>query len=124
MSSALDVDDTQTTESQAAATRMRNTMAAVRVVFTWLGTSKTLSTDQKVLAAHLRRKPKPFEELGVSCPQALEALLLRCLSKQPQDRPADGSVFYKEIYDISQGLPWDMDKASSWWLDEHRLKTG
>ena len=51
MSSVLEEDAAQTVPTGQAATRLRTTMAAIRVVFTWLGTTKTLSTDQKVLAA-------------------------------------------------------------------------
>lgn len=51
MSTVLDETNSQNVETQLAARRMRATMAAIKVVFTWLGTTKTLSTDQKTLAA-------------------------------------------------------------------------
>ena len=41
----------QTTDSRAPALRLRTTMAAVRVSFTWLGVRKTLSPEQKAQAA-------------------------------------------------------------------------
>lgn len=52
MSTVLESNnDTQHIQTQLAARRMRATMAAIKVVFTWLGTTKTLSTDQKIVAA-------------------------------------------------------------------------
>lgn len=51
MSTVLDETNTQNVETQLAARRMRATMAAIKVVFTWLGTTKSLSTDQKTVAA-------------------------------------------------------------------------
>ena len=52
MSTVLESNsDTQHIQTQLAARRMRATMAAIKVVFTWLGTTKTLSTDQKTVAA-------------------------------------------------------------------------
>ncbi len=52
MSTVLESNnDTQHIQTQLAARRLRATMAAIKVVFTWLGTTKTLSTDQKIVAA-------------------------------------------------------------------------
>ena len=51
--STLLLDDPETVRASnvAAADRLRNTMAAVRVCFTWLGIRKSLSTEQKSQAA-------------------------------------------------------------------------
>ena len=51
--STLLLDDPATTDTPnvEAADRLRTTMAAVRVCFTWFGTRKTLSPEQKAQAA-------------------------------------------------------------------------
>ena len=51
--SSLLLDDPATTDTPnvEAADRLRTTMAAVRVCFTWFGTRKTLSPEQKAQAA-------------------------------------------------------------------------
>jgi hypothetical protein len=49
MSTLLDPPATQ--PAQAPAGRLRTTMAAVRLAFTWFGTRKTLSAEQKARAA-------------------------------------------------------------------------
>lgn len=47
----LDEPATASTNDMAAADRLRTTMMAVRVCFTWFGTRKTLSPEQKAQAA-------------------------------------------------------------------------
>ena len=47
----LDEPETAQTSDVAASERLRTTMAAVRVCFTWFGTRKSLSTEQKAQAA-------------------------------------------------------------------------
>jgi hypothetical protein len=47
----LDESETVQTSNVAAADRLRTTMAAVRVCFTWFGTRKSLSNEQKAQAA-------------------------------------------------------------------------
>ena len=47
----LDEPETVHTPNIAAADRLRSTMAAVRVCFTWFGTRKSLSVEQKAQAA-------------------------------------------------------------------------
>ena len=46
------------TESNTPAERLRTTMAACRVQFTWFGTKKTLTAEQKAQAA------EPFDAQG------------------------------------------------------------
>lgn len=47
----LDQPETVRSSNVEAASRLRTTMAAVRVCFTWFGTRKSLSTEQKAQAA-------------------------------------------------------------------------
>ena len=42
----------RSTESAVASQRLRATMAAVRVSFTWFGTRKTLTPEQRAQAAN------------------------------------------------------------------------
>jgi hypothetical protein len=52
------------TDSTTPAERLRTTMAACRVQFTWFGTKKSLTAEQKAQAA------EPFDAQGSSCPPA------------------------------------------------------
>ncbi len=45
------LDDPVTSDNLQAGQRLRASMAAVRVMFTWFGTRKSLSAEQKAQAA-------------------------------------------------------------------------
>jgi serine/threonine protein kinase len=47
------------------------------------------STPQRVLAAVLTQEPKPLIEVRPDVPAALSELVMRCLSKEPENRPAN-----------------------------------
>ena len=44
-------------------------------------------TPQAVLAAHVMKEPEPVADRRQDVPPALAALVMRCLAKQPSDRP-------------------------------------
>jgi tetratricopeptide (TPR) repeat protein/tRNA A-37 threonylcarbamoyl transferase component Bud32 len=44
-------------------------------------------TPQQVLSAHVTRTPEPLAQRAAGCPPGLAALIMRCLEKQPDDRP-------------------------------------
>ena len=45
------LDETAVSPSTSPSQRLRTSFAAVRIAFTWLGTRKTLTTEQKAQAA-------------------------------------------------------------------------
>ncbi len=47
------------------------------------------STPQRVLAAVLTQEPKPLIEVRPDVPASLSELVMRCLSKEPENRPAN-----------------------------------
>lgn len=47
------------------------------------------STPQRVLAAVLTQEPKPLIEARPDVPASLSELIMRCLSKEPENRPAN-----------------------------------
>jgi len=53
------------------------------------------STPQRVLAAVLTQEPKPLIEVRPDVPASLSELVMRCLSKEPDSRPANA----KEVLD-------------------------
>ncbi len=48
-------------------------------------------TPAQVLAAHMRDQPRDVRELSPDLPELLAELVMRCLAKDPNDRPADAS---------------------------------
>ncbi|MBM7441862.1 serine/threonine-protein kinase [Streptomyces sp. HB132] len=55
------------------------------------------STALGVLHRHLYEPPLPVRHLRPEVPEALEALVLRLLSKDPQDRPASAQEVYESL---------------------------
>ena len=54
-------------------------------------------TAQRVLAAHLTEPPPPLVPQRADVPPALERLVLRCLAKDPRDRPASADDLLHEL---------------------------
>lgn len=55
------------------------------------------STALGVLHRHLYEPPVPVGRLRAGIPESLEALVLRLLAKDPQDRPADAQEVYEHL---------------------------
>jgi serine/threonine-protein kinase len=69
----------------------------------------------KMIASHLQTVPvPPSRRAGVNVPRELEDLLMRCLEKDPADRPAGAD-------EVGQALkamcvdPWTQAEAMAWW---------
>jgi len=45
----------------------------------------------KLLAAHLGERPRPVSELRPDCPEALAAIVMQCLEKEPDGRPREAA---------------------------------
>jgi tetratricopeptide (TPR) repeat protein len=48
-------------------------------------------TPTKLLTAHLQERPRDVRTLRSDCPDALAALVMQCLEKEPSDRPASAA---------------------------------
>ncbi|MYS13568.1 protein kinase [Streptomyces sp. SID4982] len=67
----------------------------------------TGSTALGVLHRHLYEPPLPVRRLRPEVPGALEALVLRLLAKDPQDRPASAQEVYEQLAPLlpERGMP-------------------
>ncbi|HEX5099348.1 MAG TPA: serine/threonine protein kinase, partial [Polyangiaceae bacterium] len=72
------------------------------------------------LVAHMTEIPRPLRPLVPGpLPDALETVIVRCLSKEPKDRPASA----REIAQILRGIAfdagdaWTSERGQSWWRD-------
>ena len=61
--------------------------------------------------------PRLSQVVRVDIPAALDDLLLRCLSKDPSDRPVDMHTFLRELQEISlePQQRWTDEQCRSWW---------
>jgi len=60
-------------------------------------------TPQRMLAAHLSETPKEVSTLRAGVPTPLAALVMRCLAKDPADRPQSAGDIVRELETISTG---------------------
>jgi serine/threonine-protein kinase len=78
----------------------------------------------EILAHHLHTQPEPpSRRLGRAIPAELEQLILRCLSKNPDDRPSSARVLGDRLAHLQGVDEWSDDDAARWWL-AHRRSTG
>jgi len=54
-------------------------------------------------------------ESGVVIPAELEAILLRCLAKTPEQRPATAAALQREL--LAFAAEWTQERAAGWWSD-------
>ncbi len=58
----------------------------------------------KLIAAHMRDEPMPIQEVRPDCPPVLARLVMRCLAKDPDDRPSSADELLREL-DAVSSLP-------------------
>jgi serine/threonine-protein kinase len=61
----------------------------------------TADTPQRVLAAHLSQKPQPIASRRSDAPRSLAAIIMRCLEKDPGDRPQSAAELLSSLDSIS-----------------------
>jgi serine/threonine-protein kinase len=75
-------------------------------------------TMVQVCAKTLHQEPEsPSKRLGHPLPKALEDLILQCLAKQPERRPATAAEFSRALAACGDVAPWTETEADKWWLE-------
>lgn len=73
-------------------------------------------TIMDLLNAHMHETPQlPSERLGKPIDEDLERLVMRCLAKDPNDRPADGAALMEQLMICEIAVPWTGSDARAWW---------
>jgi len=62
--------------------------------------------------------PRPSAKAKFPVPAAVDAVVLACLAKAPNDRPRDALALIAMLDAISFESPWTPERAVAWW-DEH-----
>ena len=67
-----------------------------------------------VAVAHATQRPEPPSAHARDVPEELDALVLRCLAKEPAGRPANADALAEEL-DAIPATPWSERDARAWW---------
>jgi serine/threonine-protein kinase len=101
----------------------RSDIYAVGCVAYWLLTGSLVfkgSTPMETIVLHVTAVPEPLlRRAGQHVPEALERLVMRCLAKDPADRPQSAEELAADLDSLSLADAWTPLRAREWW-DEHR----
>jgi eukaryotic-like serine/threonine-protein kinase len=85
----------------------------------WLLTGElvfTADTSMKLVLAHVHSAPEPpSRKTELSIPADLDALILSCLAKNPDDRPASARHLLERLDAIELTTSWSEERAREWW---------
>ena len=73
-------------------------------------------TPIQMIARHLHDVPvPPSRRSELPVPAALDQLILACLAKKPEERPASAAALARALAAIDAGGQWDEELALRWW---------
>ena len=74
---------------------------------------------------HTRTPPKrPSEVSGRPIPERLEEIVLACLEKAPEKRPASALELWRLLGEVRLETPWTPERAEGWWRENLTALTG
>lgn len=68
----------------------------------------------EICSQHIHEKPKPLSARGVSVPAELEAIVLACLEKKPEQRPQSAAELRSRLAACAVDS-WESEAAGAWW---------
>jgi serine/threonine-protein kinase len=72
----------------------------------------------EICGHHLHTPPAPPSSLTrVAVPSDLEALVLKCLAKKPEDRPASAPELQESLLACARTSPWSAADAKAFWSE-------
>jgi len=79
-------------------------------------------TPMKMMIQHVQTPPVPPSQRTELCiPPALDAVILACLAKKPENRPADAAAMAAALAAVPLHEPWTAERSRYWW-DTHLPK--
>ncbi|MFH1303988.1 MAG: hypothetical protein ABIK07_23275, partial [Planctomycetota bacterium] len=77
-------------------------------------------TALKVVFAHVSQTVKPLSELNPEISDELEAIIMKCLAKKPEDRFQTAEALYSALNQL-QLKEWTQEQAVVWWSDAEQV---
>jgi eukaryotic-like serine/threonine-protein kinase len=106
----------------------RADLYALGAVGYWLLTGTHLFSGRSIVelcAHHLHSQPEPpSARLGRPVASDLEALLLACLAKRPEERPSSADALRERLRGCASAGQWTHARAAQWWSTHgHQLRS-
>jgi serine/threonine-protein kinase len=73
-------------------------------------------SDAELMQEHLSLEPQPPSSLRPDLPPEIDAVILRCLRKNPADRFANVQAFDEALARVPLARPWTQEDAREWWV--------
>ena len=104
----------------------RSDLYSLGCVAYWLLTGTTVfkgRTPLETMMMHVHRAPEPpSQRSGRAIPAEVEALVLACLAKDPDDRPQSADELGAQLAALPLAEQWTPERAREWW-DRERPAT-
>jgi serine/threonine-protein kinase len=73
-------------------------------------------TSAGMIAAHIRDQPAPPSRRSeLPIPPELDAIVLACLAKSPDDRPQTAEELQQRLNEVPLASTWNQTRAQAWW---------
>ncbi len=73
-------------------------------------------SSMELLIDHLQAPPTPVSQVSeLPIPAKLEAAVMQCLEKRPEDRFQSAQAFADALQSLAFEDPWSQEKARDWW---------
>ena len=98
----------------------RSDLYSLGCVAYWMLTGRPVFSGEPmaVMIHHARTPPVPPSKVaGQLFPAGLEEIVLACLDKSPEKRPASAIELWRSLGDIALTTPWSSERAELWWRE-------
>jgi serine/threonine-protein kinase len=105
----------------------RTDLYALGCVAYWLLTGRPVFEGKSVyemVSLHLQATPDPPSRHAPGVPSSLDLIVLACLAKSPDDRPADARSLGHMLRELELKPRWTDAAAEAWWAEHLPDKVG
>ena len=98
----------------------RSDLYSLGCVAYWMLTGRAVFTGEPmtVMIHHARTVPQPPSKVsGSPLPARLEEIVLSCLEKAPEKRPASAVELLQQLGEVTLTAPWTPERAEAWWQE-------